>query len=624
MHKVAATPLAGNQFPVSAVFVLLVLGGLVNPLLRLWGRRDRAFTPGELLTVWVLIVVPSGLPASGMMRTFIPNIVAPHYFSDARNEWERKVWGPAPEWLKLHDADAARAFFAGYPRGEEHVPWGAWAGPLFFWGIFAALFLCASFCVAALLRRPWVEQEKFAFPLVHLPVALAEAPEGNRLVSPLLRSPLLWFAVLLSTALHTPRGLHLLYPAIPDVPTSWDLAAGLADPPFNQVAPLQAILYLLVVGLAYLLPGEVGFSLWFFFLFYKAEIVLGASRNWDMPGPLGGHGGRLFHALQAFGGAVALTGWVLWSARRHLRDVWEKATRGPRAASIDDGGEMLPYRVALWGLLLSYAGIALWQWLAGIPLLLTLLSLVMITLALVVVSWAVCQAGMLFMAMPYAPIDVLGATAGTAGLPVPALYTQFRAEASFIYNTRELLLPSLLEGGKAAEAGGFSPRPLLKAMGASVIVGLVVSAVASLHLPYHHGGGNSLANAWTYNIGPQIPLKLFGNAASVPYAGSWINGLHVLGGFAGVLGLLFLRARTGFGLHPIGFLSASVYAVHMLWFSLFLGWALKCLAVRYGGRSLYLAALPFFQGLIVGDVLNAAVWIILGGLTGTGYQVMPS
>jgi hypothetical protein len=306
MFKVGATPLAGNQFPLSAIFVLVVLAGAVNLLLRTL-RPNRwipaAFTPGELLTIWTLIVVPSGLPSSGMMRTFIPNIVAPHYFSNETNDWQARIWAAAPDWLKVHDVEAARAFFAGYPRGQEHIPWGAWAQPLFFWGLFAVLFLVASFCMASLLRRPWIENEKFAFPLVTLPILLSEEPAGGYPVNALLRHPLLWTAVGLATVLHSFKGLHLLYPSVPDIPTSWNLLEYLATSPWDQLGQFSATLYLLVIGLSYLLSTEVCFSLWFFFLFYKFEILLCAVYNWDMPGPLGGHSQKLFHALQAFGGA---------------------------------------------------------------------------------------------------------------------------------------------------------------------------------------------------------------------------------------------------------------------------------------------------------------------------------
>jgi hypothetical protein len=90
-----------------------------------------------------------------------------------------------------------------------------------------------------------------------------------------------------------------------------------------------------------------------------------------------------------------------------------------------------------------------------------------------------------------------------------------------------------------------------------------------------------------------------------------------------VLGLLIARSQFHFGLHPIGFLGASVHAVHMLWGSIFIGWVLKALIQRYGGMKGYLTALPFFLGLIVGDVINSVVWITLGYVTGTGYFILP-
>jgi hypothetical protein len=113
--------------------VLLFLALVVNSLLRRL-RPAAVFAPGELLTIWVLITVASGLPSSGMMRYLLPHIAAPTHYSDATNLWESKIWAAAPDWLKITDKEAAKAFFAGYPRGQEHIPWAAWATPLFSWG----------------------------------------------------------------------------------------------------------------------------------------------------------------------------------------------------------------------------------------------------------------------------------------------------------------------------------------------------------------------------------------------------------------------------------------------------------------------------------------------------------
>lgn len=621
--KIAATFLSGTYFPLSALFVLFCFAGGINALLHRF-RPAAAFTPGELLTLWTLILVASGLPSSGMMRLLIPHIVAPHYYSNPGNQWEYKVWGSLPDWLKITDKAAADAFFRGYPRGQERIPWEAWTGPLFAWGLLALLFLSASFCVASLFRRQWVEHEKFAFPLVVLPVLLAEEPREGHRVNDLLRSRLLWLAVGLTTALHTTKGVHLLYPSVPDIPTTVNLMEYLTAPPWNRLAPLTVWLYPLVVGLSYLLSAEVAFSLWFFYAFYKGQLLLSALYNWDTPGSLLAPGQTLFHGLQVFGGALALVLWTLWTARRHLRDAWEKAWGGPGAARIDDTREMLSYRAALGGLALSCGGIGLWLYLATVPPPLIALSLLIALLALVLVAWMVCQAGMLFTAIPFGTVDVLGGTMGTARFDIPALYMAGRFEAIFLYPSREMLMPSLLNGAKAGEAGRLRARGLMGAMALSVGIGMLVSAVASLWLPYYNGGGNSLPDNFMYRGSPQRPLQFLGNAASVPFAGSWTGGLHIVGGFIGVLGLLLLRGQTGFGLHPIGFLAASVYAMQMLWFSLLLGWALKWLILRYGGGRGYTALLPFFLGLIVGDVLNGVVWIALGYLTGIGYRILPA
>ncbi|MBC8103600.1 MAG: hypothetical protein H7Z41_13570, partial [Cytophagales bacterium] len=553
-----------------------------------------------------------------------PNIAAPQYLSTTTNDWEQKVWGgDTPSWLRLSDPAAAQAFISGYPRGQEQVPWGAWATPLFFWGILAALFTVATFCFANLLRRQWVENERFAFPLVTLPVLLAAEPRPGRRANDLFRSPLFWLAALLVTSYHTTRGLHLLYPSIPDIPKVIPLGPLFTTVPWNKVGQLDLYFYPLVIGLAFLLSSEVCFSLWFFHLFYKAQLIYASWRNYDIRGPIVSYEYNLFHGLEAFGGGLALLAWTFWTGRRHFRDVWEKATGGPRAAAINDQDEMLSYRATIMGLAISYGGIALWLWAAGVPGLYTVSSLLMLTLALTVVSWLVSQAGMLFAQQPYSTIDLLAPTVGTASLKLSALYTLTRFEYSFLFDTREMLTPSVLIGAKIGEAADLDLRSLFRAMVASVLLGALVAATVSVAMPYLNGGGDNLKNPFMYRSAPARSLSFLAEAASVPYKGTWSNSLHIISGFGGVLALFIARARSGFGLHPIGFLVASVYAMHTLWASIFLGWAFKALIQRYGGMKGFQAALPFFLGLILGDVLNAVLWIALGYATGVGYQVTP-
>jgi hypothetical protein len=300
-----------------------------------------------------------------------------------------------------------------------------------------------------------------------------------------------------------------------------------------------------------------------------------------------------------------LASWVLWSARTQLRTTLAASTS---------------LRVCFYG---SLVGLAAWEWAAGVPPALIAVSLLMIFLALITVAWATCQAGVLFMAMPFTTFDVLGPLLGMSVVAPPTLYTLYRAEYSFVYNTRELLLPSLLGGVRATTEAGLAPHRFFRSAGLALTVAVLVAGAALIQLPYH-SGDTAAFEQWTFRTGPQIPLQLAASAASTPLRPALSNLWHVGGGAAMVAGLLLCRLRFGVGLHPIGFLTAPVYGFHMTWFSVLLGWLAKTLLLRLGGQSVYRAALPFFLGLILGDALSAAFWTLLGVLTEVGYQVLPS
>jgi hypothetical protein len=620
-YKIGATYLAGNQFPVGALFVLFCLAGPLNALLRRVAPR-LVFTRAEQLTIWTLILVASGLPSSGLMRFLLPHIAAPQYFSNGANSWEARVWSNLPEWFLLSDRAAAEHYYTGYPLGQERIPWEAWWRPLMAWGAFGVCFFTATFCLASLLRRQWIENEKFVFPLVALPLLLADDPRPGRRLPDLLYQKSLWIGVALTTVLHTLNGLHLMYPTVPGIRTTTNLEEYLTAPPWNQIGLMPMTFFPVVTGLSYLLAAEVSFSLWFFFLFYKAELLLAAMYNANAAGSFGSPSERQFHALQGFGGAIALLLWTLYTARRHLRNVWN-AAMGDRDASGEFAGEMLSPRGMLGGLLLAYVGMGVWLYLATIPPILIAASLLTVTVSLVTLSWLVTQAGTLYTIAPCMTIDSVGGLIGTQHATPGAWYMNQRVECMFYRDTRELLLPEVLSGAKAAEASNAPLRKLFIAMVASVVLGVGVSLVASLWLPYYNGGANSLPNVWAFRTGPVRPLQLAGNLASTPMPGGWWNAGHLGGGFVGVLLLLFLRTRTALAPHPIGFIAASTISGRTLWFSILLGWLCKTLLLRFTGMGGYRAGLPFFIGLVLGDILNAVFWIILGSLTGIGYNFLP-
>lgn len=113
-----------------------------------------------------------------------------------------------------------------------------------------------------LLRRRWVEEERFAFPLVKVPVAVVKAPESERLINASLRNKLLWIGVGAVTVYRTLGGLNRFFPSVPTLYKAHTI--GFPDRPWSFAGAIPVHLYPLMIGLAYLLTADVSFSMWFF------------------------------------------------------------------------------------------------------------------------------------------------------------------------------------------------------------------------------------------------------------------------------------------------------------------------------------------------------------------------
>ncbi len=58
------------------------------------------------------------------------------------------------------------------------------------------------------------------------------------------------------------------------------------------------------------------------------------------------------------------------------------------------------------------------------------------------------------------------------------------------------------------------------------------------------------------------------------------------------------------------------------WFALFLAWVYKAPTFRHGGVRTYRSLLPFFLGLILGEVATACKWVFIDGTHGVGWNMI--
>jgi hypothetical protein len=148
-------------------------------------------------------------------------------------------------------------------------------------------------------------------------------------------------------------------------------------PIFRNAVGLIFRLSFPMIGFSYLINLDIAFSLWFFNTIAKlirgGLSVLGVGSTEKLG--IYGAASEPILAHQGQGALMVLVFFGLWVGREHLGDVVRKAFKGDD--SVDDSGEMLSYRAAVFICLGGVAVMTLWLWQAGLPLWAALATLLM-------------------------------------------------------------------------------------------------------------------------------------------------------------------------------------------------------------------------------------------------------
>lgn len=616
---IAATRLGGNYFPTVAFGALLLIVLFVNPILISLGKRDKMLTPAEMFTIWAINAVAAGIPGGGLMRTFIPSIVGPHYYANASNGWETTILSHISPNLLVTDKAAIKGYYEGIQVGAP-IPWGAWVTPILSWSILVVLIYTAFVFLAALYRKQWVENERLAFPMLQLPLMFCEAPEEGQRFNSIVRSPLLWISVVLVTIVHTVRGMHQLWPASPDITLQYSLNGVLVNKPWSYLSNIGFNIWWLVIGITFLVPTEVAFSLWFFYLATQVESMMcqsaGIQADWSGMGPI-------YLGHQEAGGAIALLIWVFWAMRKHLRDVFRKAFLND--PEVDDTQEPVPYRALVLGLLAVFTGIFCWlTFVAEIDIVMSVVIMCSVLMVFTLISWLVAQAGLLFAGQAFSLSDVTLKITGTMQYtPKTLALTMMTDHIGGWFDARENISPTVMHTYKGSKESGLSVRSMTWVIGVTVLLTMFLSTIAWIWMPYTHGGAARMG-LWTFVNFPQSPFQSTQGYITSPKGANMTTMWNVLGGMVFVFILFICRSIfPAFNLHPAGFLLGDTYPMWSMWFSVFLGWVFKIPVMRYGGIKLYRKVLPFFLGLIVADIINSIIWVIVGIATRSGYNLTP-
>lgn len=490
------------------------------------------------------------------------------------------------------------------------VPWNAWIWRLIAWGplVVGAWLCCLS--IAAIVRRQWAENERLPFPIARLTYDLMQEPVKGKRIAELFRRRPFWIGVGIAWCVLTSQALEM-HDWLPwAIPTHIDKSPVFSGEPWNLVYNARDFyrvhVVFTVIGLTFLLSKEISFSLWSFVVLTNVGFAVLRSQGIPLVWQDAGEAG--------VGGWAMACVMVLWVGRRHYGAVLRAAFMGSSEPAIQR------VRLYVWLLLGSSLVMAAWLMIAGAWWWHALFAVLLFLGFILVLARIVAETGLPFIGLPAGChfSHVLYAVVGVHA-PLAALAPLALVGATILGDGREHLLPYALHGEYLANRA--LPRHTLRehmgwsgllfgsvAVGALLALGVLIASAYSgegwrdgrWYGALFSEGLEPLLTDWQSHVNGSGPA----HPAGILWSGS-------VG--AGIVGLL-TACRWAFvwwPLHPIGYLVSMTAPMHMIWFSVFIGWFMKYLIMRYGGAKVYVSLRPLAYGLVAGEALAAGGFLLV-------------
>ncbi len=578
---------------VITLMVVVAVNALVRRVRPRWALRF-----GELVTIYVILSVGSALVGLDQLQTMLPVVAYPHWHASPENAWGTLFLEEMPGWLTVTDPDALWAYYDSRGPLLTTSYWRPWVRPALLWSGFSLILFFVMLCLNTFFRRNWVDEAKLSFPIVQLPLEMT-SPKRS-----IFKNRLLWIGFAVAFILDATNGFHEIYPEIPALTgeqgASTDLGRMIHSRPWNAIGWTPLNVYPFVVGITFFVPVDLAFSMWFFYLMWKALKVFSAAVGW----------GDLPHAPwikeQSFGAYMAVAGFSLWASRRHIKQA-VTSVLGER--EVDDSGEPMPYPWAMIGAVGGIAALVIFCQQAKMSLAPALAFIILYLLISIAVSRIRAELG-----SPVHDLHFIGPQVMmTEALGADSFRKNDLIMFAFMHSItrahRSHPMPHQIEGMKLADEARLSQRGLAAVMMLAAGVALVFGWGILLDSFFRHGGGGysgkgreafSLLQRWLVNPGEPNFYTL----------GGMIWGLGM------TLFLSWMRTRyVWWVFHPAGYAVSGSWSMALFAPSILVSWLAKTLILRYGGMSAFAPASTFFLGLILGEFTAGAGWGLWGILT---------
>ncbi len=597
---------ANTSLPFGIVAIFFILVAIVNPLLKLINRRF-GLTRSDLLVVFVAALLASSVVTWGLVGQLLPIMTGATYYASPENHWGDLIGEHTVGWLAVQDEPTARQFYEA-TRAGLGVPWGPWLPSLGMWAVFTAALAAASVGLMILVRRQWIDHERLVYPLMWLPVEMVAGEERGALWPSLLRNRLFWIGALIAIVPSVAIGLRHYFPVIPQLDLRFDTLIQLQ----RERVLIRLWTNFAVVAFSYLINADLGFSLWFFALlsafqtpvFRLMGVSVGAKEIYSS--------GSLAVSNQAMGAMFFLVGASLWAAREDIARGF-RALLGGRSASSGEPDSIGAAGAAC--LALGMIGLVWWLTASGLSVIASVLLIVAAFVTFIALTRAAVQGGVPVSRAALIPQSFVLHALGSAAVG-PAGIASLAYSFAWSADIRVFLMPFAAHGLKVWTDAGVRRRGFIPLAAITLAVALVVSTVTTLTLAYARGGVS--LSSWLFGGCPRAAFTYASASLQNPVTPSLSWWLWMLAGGVIMWGLTAVHMRfIGWPLHPLGFAIAPTQPVQDLWFSILIGWITKATVLRYGGFRVYDRGIRVMLGLILGQALACAGFLIADAITGS-------
>jgi len=114
-----------------SVFLLVLVSLILSKL-----SPKLALSQGELLTIYVMLSIASGLSGRSMIQLLVPELGHPFWFATPENEWKDLFWMHIPRWLAVDDMSVLEEYYRGESTLYRLDHLKSWLPPVIAWGTF--------------------------------------------------------------------------------------------------------------------------------------------------------------------------------------------------------------------------------------------------------------------------------------------------------------------------------------------------------------------------------------------------------------------------------------------------------------------------------------------------------